>query len=218
MKKIDVKTWGRKSQYENFIHYTHPVFSAGTRLDVTELVEYCKEEKKSFFSCFLFLVSKAVNAVEEMRTRIIDGEPVLFDKVDPSFVVIRDDEVIVACQTPFEEDFAAFYDENRKNIQDVKEQEVKGRFGCGNRLDCFYVSCVPWIDMRSITNPYDFANVAQTSIPRITWGKFVKNEQGRYEMGFDVSAHHALIDGYQVSKVMMDIQQSIKKLKDKLGE
>ena len=70
MKIIDVNTWNRKSQYENFIKYSQPTFSLSTRLDVTNLVEYTKKTKKSFFSCFLFFVTKAVNEVEEMRTRL----------------------------------------------------------------------------------------------------------------------------------------------------
>lgn len=218
MKIIDVNTWNRKSQYENFIKYSQPTFSLSTRLDVTNLVEYTKNTKKSFFSCFLFFVTKAVNEVEEMRTRLLDGKPVLYDAIHPSYIVIREDEVIVTCQTEFTSNFNDFYENSRKNIAEKKATKGAPPFESHLGNDVFYLSCIPWMDVVSVINPYNFNDDSQTSIPRITWGKFVKNALGRYEMGFDISVHHALIDGFQVSKVVNKIALMLDNAEKYLGD
>ena len=218
MKVIDVQNWNRKTQYENFIKYTNPTFSLGTRLDVTNLVDYVKRTKKSFFSCFLYVLSKAVNSVEEMRTRLIDGKPVLFDVVNPSFIVMRDDEVIVTCLTKYTSNFNEFYSINRKNIEEKKNSAYSGPFESHGGIDCLYISCLPWVDIRSMSNPYNFDDESQTSIPRITWGKYVLNGFNRYEMGLDICVHHALIDGYQVSKVFTLINEMLNDIDKILGE
>ena len=217
MKYIDIETWGRKSQYENFINYTHPTFSITTRLDVTDLVDYCKGTGKSFFTCFLYIMAKAVNSVEEMRTRIVDGKPVSFDVVNPSYIVMRPEEVIVTCLTNYSDDFTDFYNRARQDILEKKSSTNDEPFESHDSVDCLYVSCLPWMDIRSVINPYDFANVSQSSIPRITWGKYIKNGFGRYEMGFDISVHHALIDGYQVTKVVSFITEMLNNVKKNLG-
>ena len=218
MKIIDINTWGRKSQYENFIKYTNPTFSLTTRLDVTDLVTYCKSKDKSFFSCFLYILSKSVNSVPEMRTRIVDGKPVSYDVVNPSYVVIRPDEVIVTCMTEYGEDFTSFYNRSRQDIALKKSSVSEGPFESHDRSDVIYISCIPWMDLVSVINPYNFNNVEQSSIPRITWGKFTKNGFGRYEMGFDISVHHALIDGYQVTKVVAEMSKMLNDVNTYLGD
>ena len=72
----------------------------------------------------------------------------------------------------------------------------------------FYNSCIPWVDFTSVVNPYHIPDVEQTSIPRLTWGKFVE-ENGRYKMSFDISAHHALMDGYEMSEGFVNIQNAL---------
>lgn len=218
MKYIDIETWGRKPQYENFINYTNPMFSITTRLDVTDLVTYCKDTKKSFFTCFLYIMAKAVNSVEEMRTRIVDGKPVLFDEVSPSYIVMCQDEAIVTCLTKYSDDFKDFYDRSRQDILQKKSLKAQGPFESHDSVDCLYVSCLPWMDIRSVINPYDFNNASQSSIPRITWGKYIKNDFGKYEMGFDIAAHHALIDGYQVTKVVSFMTKMLTNVKKYLGD
>ena len=42
--------------------------------------------------------------------------------------------------------------------------------------------------------PLDFEDASASSIPRLSWGKFVE-ENGRRRLTFDIAAHHALLDG-----------------------
>lgn len=216
MRKIDIESWDRKIQYKNFITYEYPAFSICTRLDVTKLVEYCNKAERSFFSTFLYIVAKSVNEIDELKTRIVDDEVIIFDKITPSFVVLNDRKQIVTAQTPIYDDFEKFYKENREAIHKAKTNEVV-EWNSKAMYDCIYVSCQSWIDLYAMNNPYKFSDKGQTSIPRITWGKCVEKDE-KWELGFDVSLHHALADGYHVSLLIDAINDKINNFEERYYE
>lgn len=206
MRTIDITTWKRKSLFENFSAYSNPSFSVATRLDVTETVLRSKRTGSSFFADFLFAATKALNSIEELRLRFDGKNVVLYDRVDPSYVVMSDGGVIVTTTTEFSEQYGTFYRSVRADIAKAKSQTCPTRFNDTSRCDLFYVSCLPWIDAVSFSNPFDFNNAEQSSIPRLTWGKYVPECDGRYRMTFDIAAHHALLDGEPVARGMCLLQ------------
>lgn len=212
MKIIDVKNWNRKVIYNNFIGYTNPEFSISSRLDVTNLYDYCKASGKSFFITFTFIVCKCLNAVEEFRLRLCKGNVVLHDVINVSFIVKGTDGVIRTCRTEFIDDYEKFYDSAR-TAQSTAQNEKSVSFNKKDDNDLFYITCMPWTDIFSFSNPYDLKNPDISSIPRIMWSKFV-SENGRLKMTFDVSAHHALIDGEPVCRGINAVQNSLNDLKN----
>ena len=208
MKKIDISTWKRKETYKNFIGYTNPSFAMGTRLDVTKLVNFCKNKKKSFFTCFLYLVTRCANEIESFRLRIDGEDVVLYDTVSPSYIVMLNNEELATCLTDSCEDFVSFYGNVREDIERVKNNNSP-EFNKVPVLDCLYISCVPWTDFTSVINPYDFNNQSRSSIPRITWGKYVEKTKGCFEMAIDVSAHHSLMDGKHIAEFYEKMQNML---------
>lgn len=208
MKEIDVTTWKRKTPYENFSKYSNPTFSMTVRLDVTELVEFSKKTDTSFFANFLFVVTKCLNRIEDFRLRIKDGKVVVYDVITPSYIVMNDNGVIVTRQTEFSNDYSEFYSRVRKDIEQAKHDLTQKDFNNAGQNDVFYTSCIRWVDFTSISNPYHVPDAEQTSIPRLAWGKYV-NENGRLKMSFDISAHHALMDGFEMSQGFMAIQNAL---------
>lgn len=217
MKIIDIDNWERKSQFLNFSKYTHPVFSVGVRLDVTDLVSYCQKNNYSFFTVFLYIVSKCGNRIPEMKTRFEDDKVVQHDVVHPSYVVLRKDNCIATCLTQFDEDFNKFYAETQKDIEWVKNDGSEKEFNPRIRTDCLYVSSMQWIDITAFSNPYNFEDAEQTSIPRIMWGKYVERPDGRYEMGFNISAHHGFMDGWHIAQFITGIEDALKNINVFLG-
>ncbi len=209
MKIIDTNEWKRKNLYDNFIGYTNPIFSLGTELDVTELVKYCKNRGYSFFVSFMFLMMKSINEVEEFRLRIVDDQVVLYEKVLPNYIVMTNDNVVVTSRSEMYDDFDSFYAKVREDIEKSKMSYERTAFNFSNANDCVYISCLPWRAFSSVTNAYNLADKNQTSIPRITWFKYEEDGNGRDKMGFDVAAHHALIDGKPVCDMMNLLQEKL---------
>ena len=133
----------------------------------------------------------------------MDGGVVMFDEIHPGYVVLCDNNELRTCVTRYNCNFHAFYDQTRIDIKKTKENECIS-YNENNGLDSFYISCLPWIRFNSLSNPYNFADKEQTSIPRITWGKYYKNGD-IYEINFDISGHHALIDGMQACEFIKKV-------------
>lgn len=209
MKKIDVKTWKRRVPYENFIKYTNPIFSLATRLDVTELYARCKKENTSFFTDFLYMVTTVLNGIEEFRLRLRGGDVVLYDVIHPSYIVLSDEGVIETCRTELKGGYARFYEQTRKDAEDIKRGRAKKNiFNVDGDNNWFFISCMPWTDLTSISNPYDLSDADTSSIPRLAWGKFV-DENGRKKMTMDIAVHHALLDGEPVCRAFNLIQRAL---------
>lgn len=208
MQIIDTKNWKRRCVYENFIGYTNPVFSLSTRLDVTALADRCKREGTSFFTDFMFLVSECLNSIEEFRLRLSGDDVVLYEHISPSYIVMSDAGVIVTKRTDCTDGYKSFYAETRKDIAEAKSLTRPQEKFSDRRNDCFYISCLPWTDIRSVINPYNLTDREATSIPRLTWGRY-SQEGERKMMMFDISAHHALTDGEPLCRAFNLIQNAL---------
>lgn len=213
MREIDIEKWNRKVHYECFSSYDKPTFSIAVRLDVTKLVEYTKSTGTHYFSNFLYVVSKCLNNIPEFRLRIVDGTVVEFDSIAPNYIVMNNEGVIVTCRSEMCNSYREFYHNNRADIEQAKKPVRKENFNASDTNDAFYISCLPWVDLVAMSNPYNYADAYNTSIPRLTWGKYVP-ECGRYRMTMDISVHHGLMDGYTVALAFNCIQQALDNIED----
>ena len=66
-----------------------PFYSVCFRVDVTQLHTYTKTHGLSFYYVMTYLVTQAVNEVENLRYTIRDGSVFLLDKRTPSFTYLK---------------------------------------------------------------------------------------------------------------------------------
>lgn len=71
MEEIDVLNLDRKKIYEWFNSFSNPSYGINTRIDVSNVVNYSKDNNLSFFIVFLYLITKSMNEVKEMRMRFV---------------------------------------------------------------------------------------------------------------------------------------------------
>ena len=208
MKIIDVEKWNRKAHFNCFSKYSNPVFSMSVKMDVTDLLAFSKQTKTSFFTNFVFVVTKCLNEIEEFRIRIKNGQVVVYDVIRASYIVMNTQGVIVTCSTDAPLDYGDFYKVMRADVEDAEKVVDRQEFNVTDDNDLFYMSCMPWVDFATMTNPYDYANPDNTSIPRLAWGKYVKDGD-RYKMTLDIACHHALMDGYPLTQAFVKIQNAL---------
>ena len=71
------------------IMYPYNRIGAGSeKMGVTALVSFAKSRSWSFFSCMAYILTTAINTVEEIR--IVDGKPVIYDEITPSYTVMTE--------------------------------------------------------------------------------------------------------------------------------
>ena len=203
MQEIDIQNWKRKSHYELFGSYADPTFTISVRLDMTHFMAH-KPAGHGFFAPFTYLLMTAANRFEGLRIRWVDGRIVAFDTVHPSYTVLLADENFAFQSSVYGGDYATYQAAMRRDIQAAQQGE--GSFQTNNRADLIYISSLPWLDFRSITNPLPHGDKMSMSIPRFNWGKCVK-EGDRYAMTLSATLNHAYIDGYETSMMMQQLQQ-----------
>mgnify|MGYP001660209991 FL=1 len=79
MQKIDLAVWPRAELFRFFSTVSDPFYSVTFRVDVTNLHAYTKAHSISFYYALCYLATDAVNAVENFRYTIRDGEVFLLD-------------------------------------------------------------------------------------------------------------------------------------------
>ena len=202
--KIDLPSWPRKDIFSFFSALDQPFYSVCFRVDVTQLHAYTKTHGLSFYYVMTYLVTQAVNEVENLRYTIRDGEVWLLDKRIPSLTDLK----------PGSEQF---------HIVTLPKTGTLDEFCCAAKAksaaqksfldqDCetdalIYISTTPWFDLT--TNERDFDK--DDAIPRITWGKYVP-ENGRETLGMSLEVSHRFIDGYHLGQFYQTLQKSIDEL------
>lgn len=207
MKKIEIENWERKKTFEWFNSFSNSTYSMNVRMDVTKLVMHVKDRKESFFIDLLYIVLNGLNSVDEMRMRLVNNEPVIYDEINPAFTVMTDagtyDNVRFKNVNNFKGfyKFASEYIENAKKQKKLKEES----YNPDNCYNEYYITCVPWIDIIQITHPIPDDKSSQC-IPRICWGKY-SEENGKYELTLNITVSHIFVDGYHLSKTFNIIQK-----------
>ena len=100
-KKINLDEWDRAELFNEFINMTTSIYDMTVRMDVTSLMNYCKENRQSFFINYLYLVLRELNAIPEFRMRVHHGEPYLYSRIDCSFTVANNYGYFVNRSTEF---------------------------------------------------------------------------------------------------------------------
>lgn len=207
MKNIDLNNYNRKKSYEWFKSFSNSTYGMNVRIDVTKLVKYVKENDQSFFIDLLYIVLKGLNSVEEMRMRLVDDEPVIYDDINPAFTVMTSigtfDNVRFENILKYDEFYkvASQKIENAKNQVKINDQE----YNPNNCYNEYYITCVPWIDFTEVSHPIPDDKASQC-VPRICWGKYFESD-GKYQMTLNITVSHIFVDGYPLSKVFNNIQE-----------
>ncbi|MEO1449114.1 MAG: CatA-like O-acetyltransferase, partial [Bacteroidota bacterium] len=90
---------------------------------------------------------------------------------------------------------------------DVAEEAVKQEASLEDnpeRDDYLFVTSIPWIHFTSFQHPINVTD--PDSVPRISWGKFVK-EGERVWLPLSMQAHHALVDGWHMGQFFQEVEK-----------
>ena len=212
MEYIDVDKLDRKKTYLWFDSFVNPTYGVTSRVDVTNVVRYAKENNKSFFIVFLYLITRSMNEVKEMRMRFVNDNPVIFDTINPAVTVMTKNEIFENVNLVDYSDFEKFYSESKKYIDLAKnETELTNvSYNESDKWDYYYITCLPWIRITSVTHPIP-TDKSSLSVPRICWGKYVL-ENDKYLMELNITVSHTFVDGYHLSKVFNILENKISKM------
>jgi chloramphenicol O-acetyltransferase type A len=179
-----------------------PFYGITTTIDCTQAYAKAKVLDVSFFSYYLHKTLSAVNAVENFRYRIIEDEVYIFDVIDASATVMREDTTFGFSYMPFTEDINEFTQIVETEIE--RMQTTTGVFTREYPDNLIHFSALPWINFTSLSHARSFT--WPDSCPKISVGKLTE-ENGKKSIPISVHVHHGLADGYHVGLFLEKLQQ-----------
>ena len=120
MKVINVEQWNRKEHYEFFSKMDSPYFGITTEVDCSIAFDNAKKNSYSFFAAYLHKSMIAVNAVENLKLRIVDNQVVEYDQIHAGTTIGRKDGTFGFAFIPFSQDFDVFNTELQREIVEVQ--------------------------------------------------------------------------------------------------
>lgn len=194
MTVIDRATWPREGHYRFFAPMSHPFYALTFPVDVTALRGYVKAHGLSFYATLVFLVTKAMEDVEEFRLRDRNGVIVRHDTLVPSFTDLRPGSDLFHIVTlEAGDDLEGFC--RRAKAASAAQTEFVNDAPWGDRM--IYFTCLPWFPITGLTNERD-ADPSDT-IPRVSWGKWEERD-GRTVLNLSLELNHRLLDGVHVGQ------------------
>lgn len=200
MKIINVNTWERKQVFEHFSSFNDPYFGLTIPFNVTKAYSYAKANNISFFVKYYHDCLKAVNVVDNLKYRIVEGKVVAFDVIHGSTTIMRENKTYGFSFIKFDKDLKGFI----KNFEAEKQRinTSDNLYPPVNSLDCIHSSAIPWVSFTGERQP---VSGKPDSVPKFAFGKAEKIS-GELIMNVSIHVNHALVDGYHVGEFSKNFQ------------
>ncbi|PLX12626.1 MAG: chloramphenicol acetyltransferase [Marinilabiliales bacterium] len=203
VKKIPINSWQRKEHYEFFSKLEKPYYEIVSEIDASLAFYKAKEYNCSFFIYYIFMAMKALNSIEEFRYRIKAGEVLLFDKIDLSSTIGREDNTFGFSYIEYNSDLEIFKTNTQKEIDAVKNSTGLRVRENEMKLNVVHCTVTPWLKFSGLSLAMSSLN---DCIPKITFGK-CDTEKKVKTMPASIHAHHGLVDGYHAALYFERLQK-----------
>jgi chloramphenicol O-acetyltransferase type A len=201
-KKIDIRDWKRKKIYEFFKDFEEPYYGICMDLDCSKAYQFAKTKNISFFLYYLYLILKAVNQTEAFKYRIEGDEVFLYDVIDGSATIDRDDGTFGFSYIPYFEELDLFLEKATEEMIEVRTSNQLIRSGLGENI--IHFSSLPWVQFTHVSHPRRYSR--RDSIPKITVGKY-HDVDGKKMIPVSVHVNHAVADGLHVGQFFRTLQK-----------
>jgi len=170
-----------------------PYFGVTIPFDVSKAYHFSKSNKLSFFGRYLHDCMKAINAVDNLKYRIIDNEVIAYDTIHASATLMRTNKTFGFSFIEFNADLMAFISNIEKEKARIESSD--DLYPPQNSLDCIHCSAMPWLNFSGHKEP---VSGVVDSVPKLAFSK-ISETDNKIMMNVAVSVNHALADGYHLS-------------------
>ena len=214
-KTIDLDSYPRKEHFQRFLACEYPHITGTFEVDITKWLHHIKEKGYPFHLSFVYAAARAANSVPEFRRRIKDKGIIEYDYCNPSYTVALPDETYRFCMVNTNQPFDVYLEESK--IRHEKSLHAKHLAEEGDPESLLFTTSTPWFYYTQANLPIPSRDF---SIPNLGWGKYktekklalVDGQVTEYEVvtiPFTIMAHHALVDGFHMSKVLDNLDAEL---------
>lgn len=203
--EIPLETYPRREHFRYFRTMAQPYVGLTVPVDITAFLACQRERQLPFFLSLLYCVSRAANAVPELRQRIDeDGKIYEYDWCPSSHTEGLGDGTYCYCALRSDMPLAGFLPYAQEACArarargDLMEDEEAA-------LSCLYISSLPWLSYEAIIQP---TPIPADTHPRINWGKW-RQEGDRVVLPVSLLCNHALADGLHIARFYAALEEEL---------
>lgn len=199
--KEELVNYKRALLFQHYDKRDNPFIILTTKIDVTNLIYYCKTHK-NYYATIGYAVVMAMNTIDEFRVRYEDNKFYKYKKINANFVQSLPDETIGFFSFELKEKLHDFVAEFKKAenilLQNPNDSSIGSR-------DCeLWMSCSPWFSFSALIPPFDKKELT----PQVIWDRYELVGE-RYYMNFMIMIHHGLADGQHIGQFVNKLQEII---------
>ena len=205
---IDLNTWERGSLFKFYIDNMRIVMSLTADIDVAPLLAYARKNNLKFYSAMIWVVSRVINSHNEFKYGWSnEGDLIRWDYISPSYTVFnQEDESFTKFVTEYTDNLLDFC---KRTVDDQRKNKCERAIIKDRPQNFFDVSCLPWIRYKHFdVHVFDDGKFLA---PVVTWGKY-EAENNKVLMPLTMNIHHAVADGFHLSRFFNEVQALIDSL------
>lgn len=182
-----------------FRNSVEPSFCVTFEADITDFLKYTRENGLSFTLAMVYAVCSCANEIEEFRYRFVDGNIVLYDRIDTAFTYLnKETELFKVVNVPMKDTLEEYVNLARRTADEQKEY-FTGPLG----NDVFQCSPMPWVTYTHISHTN--SGKKDNATPLFDWGKYY-DKDGKTYIPVSVQAHHSFVDGIHIGRFSEKLQ------------
>ena len=204
---IDRKSWPMAQSFYYYTEMAPTTYTVNVDLDVTILRKTLKEKGYKFFPAYLYLVTKAIGKIKELRVAYKDGVLGYWENLTPAYPQFHeDDHTTSLLWTAYDPVFKKFYEQY---IEDTtcfgNDHGILTKKGAP-LANAYVISCIPWFTFNSFS--LHNHGIKDYFVPSFEAGGF-KERDGKCIMPLSMTVHHATTDGYHLKCFFEALQKDM---------
>ena len=200
----EVENFERKELFDNYNSNDNPFVIVTTKIDVTNIVKYCKEHK-NFYATFGYLIATVANEMDAFKYRAKNNKIYYCEELISNYTEMIGNNGIGYFDVKLKDNYKDYIEEYKR----VREDFLNKRYyDTSNELNEIWLSCSPWMTFTSLVPPFSKEN----TIPQFIWDKYEENND-KYTIHLMILVHHGFADGSHIGKFVKTLEEKIKNFK-----
>lgn len=204
---VNVNTWPMAQSFHYYTQTAPTSYTINIAMDVTNMRHALKAHGYKFFPAYLWLVTRAVNNVRELRIAVKDGILGYWETLTPAYPQFhKDDSTTSLLWTEYDDCFTDFYNHY---IEDTAKHSKSHGILTSKGIplpNAYIISCIPWFTFISFS--LHNHGIKDYYFPSFEAGGFVETD-GKITMPLSVTVHHATTDGYHLKMFFQQLQYAM---------
>ena len=204
--RTEERDFKRKQWFDKYQEMTNPYIYLTVRVDITNIINYCKINKNYYATIGYFILLSA-NELDCFKYRLENNKIYKYENLRSSSVELLDDEIIyINCNLNEYNKYLKEYNSEKQRC--INNKEIVE----GTDQGVIWFSCTPWFNFQSVITPYD----KKITIPQFIWDKYVL-EDGKYFINLTIMIHHGFADGKDIAEFLSILNKKIDSFDEVIG-